>query len=211
MSFSLSYAFDPYAEDPKGAEILKMYKTYHITPESKIVGKTIKFINNGLWDESVFEMRFKAFFSVLFEVNPTIKTEFQKKLPKLKNADFLDLFEQLLDSSVEQVYEYAPQTVDVNEMLCYSYYASGDIKYLNQLLENAKDNEERVDLGKFMVGANALWWLATIRAEDAMVKTHLEKLTDNKYAVIAIKSRAYDLKNAQLKVLEEQKKKGIWK
>lgn len=211
MIFSLSHAFDPYTEDPKGAEFINMYKTYHITPNKNLVSKTIKYINKGLWDEGVFEMRYKAFFSVLFTINPEIKAEFQKKLPKLKNADFLDLFEQLFESSIEQVYENAPPTVDINEMLCYSYYASGDNKYLDKLLELAKDNEERVDETKFMIGANALWCLATIRAEDIEVKKYLESLPENKYAEIALKSRAYDLKNEQLRILEEQKKNMIWK
>lgn len=211
LACSLSYAFDPYAEDPKGDKFLQLYKTYYITKDKAIVDKTIKFINKGLWDEGVFEMRFKAFYSVLFSTNEEVKAEFEKKLPKIKNANFFDMFEQLLNTSVEDIYANAPETPDVNEMLFYSYYANGDTKYLDQLLENAKDNEERVDLTKFMIGANALWWLATIRAEDIEVQKYLEKLPDNKYAVIALKSRAYDLKNQQLVVLEEQRKNKIWK
>ena len=211
LSCSLSYAFDPYAEDPKGEKILTLYKTYHITKDKAIVTKTIKIINDGLWDEGVFEMRFKAFFSELFAVNETVKNEFENKLSKIKNADFIDVFEKILASGVADIYANAPQTPDVNEMLCYSYYANGNTKYIDQLLEKAKDNEERTDLNRFMIGANALWWLATLKAEDENVEKYLQSLTDNQFAVTALKSRAYDLKNEQLQVLQEQKKNKNWK
>jgi hypothetical protein len=211
LACTLSYSFEPYKEDPKGDKMLNLYKTYYITQDKAIVDKTIKFINDGLWDEGVFDMRYKAFFSELFTVNPEIKAEVQKKLPKIKNANFYDLFEQLLNSSVEDIYTNAPTTVDVNEMLVYSYYADGNVKYLVQLLEKSKDTEERVELDKFMIGWNAIWWLATIKVEDAKVNKFLEGLPNDKYAVIAFKSRAYDLKNEQLKIMEEQKKNKIWK
>ena len=95
-------------------------------------------------------------------------------------------------------------------MICYSYYANGDTKYIDQLLERAKDSEERIDLGKFMIGSNALWKLTKIRAEDEKIKQYLETLPDNKYAVTAVKRRAYDLKNDELRILKEQKDNKIW-
>lgn len=217
LSFTLlllctqSFAFDPYAEDPKGDKMLNLYKTYHITQDKAIVDKTIAYINKGLWDEGVFDMRYKAFFSELMAVKPEIKAEIQKKLPKIKNANFYDTFEQLLNSTVEDVYANVLATVDVNEMLVYSYYADGNVKYLVQLLEKSKDTEERVELDKFMIGWNAIWWLATLKVEDAKVNKFLEGLPNDKYAVIAYKSRAYDLKNEQLRIMEEQKKNKIWK
>ena len=207
--FSLSSL--SFSQNEKGEKFLKTMKTYYITHPKDIVNQTINIINGGLWDEGYFEMRFKAFYSVLFVANPAIKAEFQKKVSKIKSSEFSDLFEQLFNTTVEDVYANAPETPDVNEMLCYSYYANGDTKYLNQLLEKAKDNEERVDLMKFMIGANALWWLANTRDEDILIQQYLETLPNNNYAVIALKSRAYDLKNQQLVVLEDQKKKKIWK
>jgi hypothetical protein len=203
--------FDPYAEDPKGDKIIELYKTYSTTLDKGIVDKTIKIINDGLYDEGTFEIRFKGFFSALFEKDAAIKAEFEKKKSKIKNNDFVDLFDQILSSSVEDIYTNAPNTIDVNEMLVYSYYGTGDMKYINQLLMKAKDVEERVDLDKFMIGANALWWLATLKADDEKVLNYLAKLPNDKYATIAFKSRAYDLKNEQLKILEDQKKKNIWK
>ena len=210
LSCSLSYAFDSYAEDPKGDKILNLYKTYYSTQDKAIVDKTIKFINEGLWDEGIFDMRYKAFFGELFTANPEIKAEFEKKLSKIKNADFYDLFEYLINSSVEDVYANAPETVDINEMLVYSYYANHNVKYLVQLLEKAKDTEERTDLNKFMIGWSAIWWLATIKDEKPGVNKFLEELPNDKFATMAFKSRAYDLKNEQLRILEEQKKKKIW-
>lgn len=206
-----SYSFDPYAEDPKGDKMLNLYKTYYITQDKAIVDKTIAYINKGLWDEGVFDMRYKAFFSELMAVNPEIKAEIQKKLPKIKNANFYDVFEQLLNSTVEDVYANAPATVDLNEMLVYSFYADGNVKYLTQLLEKSQNTEERTDLDKFMIGWNAIWWLATLKAEDTKASKFLEGLPNDKYATIAFKSRAYDLKNEQLRIMEEQKKNKIWK
>ena len=200
-----------FAQNEKGEKFLKLMRDYYFTHDKTLVNQTIDMINGGLWDEGVFEMRFKAFYGALFAINPEVKAEFQKKVIKIKSTEFADLFEQVFNSSIDDIYANAPETIDANEMICYSYYATGDNKYIDQLLTKAADSEERKDLDKYMVGANALWWLATVRDEHILIKEYLDTKAGNKYAQIALKSRAYDLKNQQLDVLAEQKKKGIWK
>lgn len=208
LSLSISGIF---AQNEKGDQFWQMLRSYYYAPDKAIVSKTIDYLNAGIYDADVFELRLKAFYSALFGVNPAIKAEYDKKKGKIKSAELADMMETISMLNIEDVYANAPETPDVNEMYCYSYYATGDIKYLDKLLERAKDNEERTDLDKYMIGANALWWLATIKVDNPIIQQYLESKKDNKYADTALKSRAYDLKNIQLDVLADQKKKGIWK
>ncbi len=207
----LGCSISSFAQNEKADKYWEMIKTYHYTHDDKICKKTVDFLNAGVHDDYIFELRFLAFYVPLFEKDETVKAEFEKRIPKIISSEKQGLFEDMLNMTSERVYETAYTTPDVNEMLCYSYYATGDTKYIDQLLENAKDTEERVDLAKYMIGANALWWLAEIKAEDDFFKEYLESKVGNQYAETALKSRSYDLKNIQLEVLTEQKKKGIWK
>lgn len=208
LFLALSNAF---AQNEKGEAFWIMLQQYNSTPDKKLCAKTIDFLNAGVHNDEIFFLRFRAFYVPLFETNEMVKAEFDKKRSKIENAEMADLFEEMLSMSSTLVYETALPTPDVNEMLCYSYFATGDGKYIDQLLERAKDNEERKDLDKFMVGANALWWLAEIKVINESAKKYLETKAGNKYAETALKSRSYDLKNIQLDVLGAQKKKGIWK
>lgn len=199
------------AQNEKADQFWKMLKTYYYNPDKSLINKTVDYLNAGIYDADVFELRIKAFYSALFGVNPTIKAEFDKKKAKIKSAELSDLMETVSNMNIEDVYTQAPETPDVNEMLCYSYFATGDTKYIDRLLEKAKDNDERKVLEKYMIGANALWWLATIRDEHPLVQEYLATKSSDKNAQTALKSRAYDLKNIQLDILADQKKKGIWK
>lgn len=207
----LGFTSSSFAQNEKGDQFWKMLKAYYYAPDKAIVSKTIDYLNAGIYDADVFEFRLKAFYSALFGINPTVKAEYEKKKAKIKSAELSDLMETISGLNIEDVYANAPQTPDVNEMLCYSYFATGETKYIDLLLDKAKDNEERADLDKYMVGANALWWLATLRDDNILVQEYLQTKPANKYAETALKSRAYDLKNIQLEVLTAQKKKGVWK
>lgn len=207
----LAFTNSASAQNEKSEPFWKMLQQYYFAPDKKICSKTIDFLNSGVHDDEIFTLRFRAFYVPLFEKDAAIKAEFEKKFSKIENAEMSELFESMLSMTTDGVYEMALPTPDVNEMLCYSYYATSNTKYIDQLLERAKGNEERKELDKFMIGANALWWLAFIRDENILVKEYLETLPTNEYAKTALKSRAYDLKNIQLEVLATQKKKGIWK
>ena len=199
------------AQNEKADKFWKTLQTYYFLHDKSLVNQTIDYLNAGVYDANVFELRFRAFYCALFSVDGKIKADFQSKLKKIKSAELEDMFETITNSNIDDIYANAPETPDANEMLCYSYYATGDSRYIDRLLEKAKGNDERKDLDKYMIGANAIWWLATLRDENILVKQYLEAKTANKAAEIALTNRAYDLKNIQLDVLADQKKKGIWK
>ncbi len=207
----LGLSASSFAQNEKAEAYWEMITTYHYTHNEKLCKETVKFLNSGVHDDETFELRFKAFYVPLFETNEEVKAEFEKRIPKIVSSEWQGLFEDMLDMTTDMVYETAPQYTEDNEMLCYSFYATGDTKYIDQLLDKAKNIEERVNEDKYVIGANALWWLANLKDENEFIKEYLESLTDNQYAVTALKSRPFDLRKADLDFQREQRDKGIWK
>jgi len=205
----LLFAFAAQAQNSQ-AEFSKILQTYYKDKDKELVQKTINFVNDPEADFQNIKPIFTGFFGALFYQDAAIKKDFQQKLQSFTNSEVRELFVYLIDHNGPKLYTDTEVSPTQNDMYWSSYFATGDIQYVDKIIANAALSENRTDLGLFLTGASAKWSLCSNATQDDGVKNHLAKQKDSPLANEILTTDSETLKAQIINIIKEQRKKGIW-
>ena len=154
----------------------KILHTYYLYKDKDLVDKTIDYINNSPTTYENLESILKGFFGALFLSDESVKKSFNENFDRIENSDFKELLESLNSSNIDTIYSKAKITADYNDMNWASYFATGNLKYLDNIISNISYDNEREDIVLFLAGASAKWSLCSNANQDEVVKKYLESL-----------------------------------
>jgi hypothetical protein len=186
-------------------------QTYYLHQDLDIVEKTIEFVNNPKADYKRLEPILTGFFGALFSADTTVRSAFMKNLDKIQNIDFKELFIFLNTTNIDSIYSKTPITPDFNDMNWASYFATGNVKFLDRIISNIPLAENRVDLNLFLTGITAKWSLSSNARQDKQVKEHLRNQKENKKVIKEILKKDPEKFKQDLRdIVIEQRAKGLW-
>jgi len=199
-----------YGQDSQ-RDFSEMMQTYYLHQDRDIVEKTIEFVNNPNADYLKLEPILTGFFGALFSADTTVRSAFMKNLDKIQNIDFKELFIFLNTTNIDSIYSKTPITPDFNDMNWASYFATGNVKFLDRIISNIPLAENRVDLNLFLTGVTAKWSLSSNARQDKQVKEHLNNQEENKKVIKKIlKKDPEEFKQEMKDIIIEQRAKGLW-
>jgi hypothetical protein len=199
-------------ESEQEQDYYNVLQTYYLKKDKDIVNKTISFLNNTQIDYTKAQPHLTGFFGALFASDAKIKTDFSDKINKIKDADFKKLFTHLLSTTIDSIYAKTPITPAYNDMNWSSYFATGNTKFLNNIIANMHFDDERKDMNLFMTGASAKWSLCSNAQQDKNVNAYLVSLKGTNPMISEILNKQpADIFQETVDVVKAQKAKGLWK
>src|SRR5262249_34001765 len=117
-----------------------------------------------------------AFFSLVFAANPAQMDAWRKQIDA-KDAGTQAVL-QLADyygRTPDSLLKMPVHSANMNDMYWGAFYATGDVRYLQKLMDQLVYCDERIDAYLFMVGGSAQWSLASNAAADPAVKQALQQ------------------------------------
>jgi hypothetical protein len=189
----------------------EIMQTYYLHRDKDIVELTINFVNNPKADYKRLEPILTGFFGALFSSDTIVRNDFVKNSKRFENLYFTKLFTFLSVTNIDSIYSKTPLSPAFNDMNWSSYFATGNVKYLDKILSNIPLAENRIDQNLFLTGVTAKWSLCSNARQDKQVKEYLGDQKDNKKVIKEIlKKKPQEFSQEMKDVLIEQRAKGLW-
>ena len=207
----ISFSNFTYAQDSQ-RNFSQIVQSYYLHKDKDLVEKTIAFVNNPQADYKRLEPILTGFFGALFSVDTAIKSKFLNSSERFENQNFKQLFTFLNITNIDSIYSKAPISPAFNDMNWSSYFATGDLKFLDKILSNVSLAENRIDRDLFLTGATAKWSLCSNARQDKQVKEHLSIQENNKKAIAEILDKEPQVfQQEMIGIIRDQRAKGMWK
>lgn len=186
-------------------------QSYYLYKDKDVVEKTVDFINNTTMDYNRLNPILTGFFGALFLNDTILKSKLIFNLNKVQKADIKRLLTELSFSNIDSFYSKSKITTDFNDMNWASFFATGNKKYLDNIISNIPYAENRSDINLFLTGASAKWSLCSNSKQDKVVKNYLTSLQNNNKAIKEILNQGQQyFREETVNILKKQKEKGIW-
>ena len=189
----------------------EILQSYYLYKDKDIIDKTIDFVNNTAMDYNSLKPMLTGFFGALFLNDTIVKSNFTNVLNRVEKSDIKELFISLASTNIDSFYAKADISVALNDMNWSSFFATGNTKYVDNIITNISYSENRSDINLFLAGATAKWSLCSNGHQDKVVKQHLTLLKDKNKIIedILNKDQQY-FREEMVDILKKQKAKGIW-
>lgn len=194
--------------DRQFGEILQSYYLYK---DKDLINKTVDFVNNTNMEYNSLSPILTGFFGALFLSDSIVKTNFISNLNKVEKSDIKELLNTLASSNIDSIYSRAKISTQFNDMNWSSFFATGNTKYLDNIIANIAYSENRSDINLFLSGASAKWSLCSNSKQDKKVKLYLTSLQDSNKTIKDILDKDQQFfREEMISILKQQKAKGIW-
>lgn len=208
--FSLSLCLSLFSQQ-SNEKFGQYMQSYYQDNHDDLVEVTIEVINQPSTDFKRFEPIITGFFGALFQANPNVKEEFSQKMETVTRPEFQTLLETLSTSDIDSIYDQTPLSPAFNDMHWSSFFATGNTKYLDPIIQNTKLATDRVDRNLFLTGASAKWSLSSNAKYYDEVRAHLESLRKSHPEIKEIlKKEPFELKQEMIDVIKAERAKGNW-
>jgi len=187
----------------------KITQRYYLEKDDKLVQHSIDYFNNPNLNSIKNKNFIIGFYGALFLESSEIKKEFKDNIDKFKNKDIRNFFNLLIDKNIKTTMREYPISPAFNDMNWAAFFSTGKTKYIDHIIKNSSEAGNRVDIKLFFTGTSAKWSLCLYSKRHKKVKEYLQS-NYKELAEEIIKSNPVDFKKNVIKVIKEQRKKGIW-
>lgn len=192
-------------------EFSKILQTYYTNKDKDLINVTIKELNKPNSDFNRYKPILTGFYGALFSIDTIVKNNFKSNLDKLNNEKYKNLFKYLVKTNIDTIYLRTPLSPEYNDMNWASFFATADIKFIDNIVANIPLSENRIDRNLFFTGATAKWSLCSNAKQNKLVKNHLENIkSNNKYIKEILKKEPQEYKQEIIETLKKQQEKGLW-
>lgn len=189
----------------------EMLQTYYSHKDKNLIERTIDELNKPKTEFKRLKPIITGFFGALFSTDTIVRNKFNSNLNKINNEDFKELFKYLINTNIDTIYTKTPLSPEFNDMNWASFFSTGDVKYIDNIISNISLAENRIDRNLFLTGASAKWSLCSNAIQNEQVKKHLEKVKNNNKLIKEIlKKEPQEFKQEMIDILKEQIAKGLW-
>ena len=192
--------------------------TYYLHPQPELIEKAITFVgSSGVASNPNAKAPLLMSFSCLFSnYGSTEKEKWEVKIKSIGEPAKSILTQSISESPLELL-KATPTSPAKNDMNWACFFATGDYKYLNSIIEVLKHLGNREDINLFLAAESAKWSLASNARGHFKVKMAVEAMKVGD--VPAMRPIADEILNKDpqvmreemVAVLKEQKGKGVWK
>ncbi|MCP3921002.1 MAG: hypothetical protein GY714_00305 [Desulfobacterales bacterium] len=190
---------------------------YYLNPRPELVKNFINFIgkNNDKVLNRDTTINTIVFMNQIFYKNKSRHKKW-KVIINSQNKYTKKILMKALNANPSEIFSMVNNSPVLNDMYWAAFFASGDIEFLDKLTGNLINTEERLNILTFLAGYNAKHSLAGNCKTHKSVLKYLIMMkikADKKLKKIVneiIKKKPKTISNEMLKIIKEQKSKGIW-
>lgn len=189
----------------------QILQTYYLYQDKNVVDKAIDFVNNTPKEYNKLRPILTGFFGAAFLNDGKLKKEFTLNINRIEKTEFKQLFIFTLSSNIDTLYSQTKISTSLNDMNWSSFFATGNTKYLDNIISHIPYMENRIDLNLFLAGATAKWSLCGNSKQNDVVNKYLNSLKDKNPTLKEIlENDPQYFNNKIISILKNQKENGIW-
>ncbi len=160
------------------AEFDDFLKHYYLEPRPDLVESAMTFVSaSGLAADPRTSSTLPMFFTCIFS-----RHEEQRVAWAASIQGFEEPARKLLTDAMQQrpaeLLAATPTSPAKNDMNLMCYFVTGDVQYIESVIEGLRHLEEREDVNLLLTAASAKWALAVISKSDLRVRARIETLRD---------------------------------
>ena len=194
------------ADDAAYAELLQ---TYHTSPDPELVSKTVAFANSTAMPLPQLTPLLQGFFGALFQQDPATRKALLSRIDDIRSPEFQQLLQSLRNTNIDSLYARAAPSPALNDMNWASYFATGNTRYLDNLLGYTQYYNERRNLTLFLTAGSAMWSLASNAGQYPVVHAYLAA-SKNPNAALALQQSPAYFKEQMPIIIRKYNKRGGW-
>jgi len=182
--------------------------SYFEQPRPDLIGRAMVFFDRSGWAESSnHQLPSMMTFSCIAHRHEQKAQQWTTRINSL-HEPAKGLLATAVSSSPEDLLRKIPLSAQKNDMNWACYFATGDTKYVQNLLDVAAHYGERKDKDLYLVAATAMWSLAS-NSRFPEIRRYLQ--SNASPAAMAILGTPSEAIAAEVRnTLAEQHQKGIW-
>lgn len=159
-------------------EFDQFIQSYYKEPRPDLVESAMKVIDTtGLASDPDLSATLAMAFSCIFS-----RHEAQREAWKASMQSLQEPAKKLLTLSLQktpaEILASVPASPTKNDMNWGCFFATGDVKYIDGVIDTLRYLGNKEDLNLSMTAASAEWSLSSLARADETVKAHLEKVRD---------------------------------
>jgi hypothetical protein len=203
-----------YSQDLSVDQIYGTILMHHFEEKNhSIVNNTIIYFKEKKAVDNSMQYCLAGFYSELFK-DKVIKEEILNGIDSLELVEVSDFFHWISDFNNDEFYNTSVPNPNINDMYWSSYFASGNTKYLDYVINTAiKYKDERKDISLFLAGQSAVWSLSSNSKQYNTVKEHIINCKELNKDLIEyiLTTDPQSIQNETVKIIKTQRDAGIWK
>lgn len=189
---------------------------YYLNPQPELITDAIELIvKQGYTSNENIYGSMMGFFTYVFSHNEDRREEWLNVINK-QDDKTKEFFLEAMDTNIEELISKTEISPILNDMYWGAFFASGDVSYIDKLIDKLQYINERENKDLFLAAGTAKWSLGSNALFHPKVKAAIEELktSDNpelrKLAEDMLNSTPEELIEEIITILEEQHDRGIW-
>ncbi|WP_421946139.1 hypothetical protein [Pedobacter sp.] len=186
-------------------------QTYYLNKDTNIINKAIEFINKTPVDNNKLTPVITGFFGAAFLNDSKLKKDFISSIDRVEKPEIKKLLVYLFSANIDSIYLSAKPSPSLNGMNWASFFATGKVKYLDNIIAQIPNFDNRVDVNVFLAGATAKWSLCGNSRKHEAVNKRLTLLKDKNQAIKEVLEKDPQFYNNEIiGIIKQQREKGLW-
>ena len=186
-------------------------QTYYLNKDTNIINKAIEFINKSPVDNNKLNPIITGFFGAAFLHDSKLKKDFISSIDRVEKPEIKKLLVYLFSANIDSIYLSVKPSPSFNDMNWASFFATGEVKYLDNIIAQIPNFDNRIDVNIFLAGATARWSLCGNARKHEAVNKRLTLLKDKNQAIKEILEKDPQFYNNEIiGIIKQQREKGIW-
>lgn len=207
--FTITLTTNLYSQSAE-IEFSEILDSYFISKDKNVVNISMAYLKstNSI---SAYKNALTGFFGALFYNDKGIKEKFTQRLPEIQDVNIKAFISSLLNTDMYLFYSKMKISQDYVYMNWSSYVASGDFKYIENIISVLIHSSNFKDKSLYLTGQIARSVLCDKAHRFEIVKNYLDKLKgENAYIKDLLSKEPAQIQREYMDFLLKQKKKGIW-
>ncbi len=178
----------------------------------------MEFVNSsGLANRENAKAPLLMSFSCIFSKHEELKRKKWREVISTLGEPAKALFTRSIDQLPSDLLDQIPVSPEKNDMNWACFFATGDLRYLNGIIETLQYLEERSDINLFLTAASAKWSLSSNARSHMTVRVAMEamKVGDvpdmRLIAEDILTKKPQKIREETVVILKSQKESGVWK
>jgi hypothetical protein len=190
---------------------------YYQHPEPGLVGSALRYVDaSGIAGSRNARAALGMGFSCIFARYGAERRSHWREIIDGMGKPARTLLTQSSEKTPQELLARVPLSPIRNDMDWACFFATGDVRYLDDIISTLKYIGERRSLRRYITAASAKWSLTSNAISDERVRQTIEKLRAHgspdmkRLASEMLSMSPRDVRDETVAVLKEQKARGVW-
>jgi len=185
---------------------------YFENKNNNIIFDTVELYNAGFTvdDPSDFDTNLVFFFYGIKNDNIERYNYFYNYVRQSKNQRLINIFEYIERYGLDGFFINPAINPSLNDVYWTLYFSSGNVKYLDKIIEIAEKHKASNDLMLYLSARSGMWSLKLNIQTYNSILNHFRNIKNDELKNYILLNTVEDITNETIEHIKAQREKGIW-